>query len=157
MVASRWLMPRTESFPLQDTEQLMWREVNNERTTRKILGLLPRPALRWDDMVARVARRYSRALAQRGFKGHIDPEGKGIKERLVEGGLTDFLVAGENIAGCAPNGVNTGFVGVEDAMASLLASRSHRRNILSLLYTGMGCGKAVNPDRTFIFVQVFIR
>jgi uncharacterized protein YkwD len=88
-------------------------------------------------------------MVRRDFRGHVSPEGLGLKERLAKANLTGFLFAGENIA--------SGFGTVGEALASLMRSEGHRRNILSRLFTHVGCGAWPDSDGALVIVQVFLR
>jgi uncharacterized protein YkwD len=127
---------------------------NEERQQRQ--GMLPRCPLRWNSQTADVARAHARDLALRGFKGHVTPEGHGLRDRLETAGVA-FWFAAENIAGCAPDGRSSGFNTAADAIAALMSSPGHRRSMLSRRYTELGCGVWPNEDGTFVLVQVFLR
>ena len=105
-------------------ESQMLALLNAERVK---VGLAP---LKFDTETQAVARAHSQDMWQRGYFDHLDPEGKGVGERLAAAGLT-FQIAGENLA-LAP----TLLIAHEGLMHSL----SHRENMLHPNFHRVGIG-----------------
>ena len=86
-----------------------------------------------------VARKHSQDMASRHFFDHENPDGSGLKERLMAQDV-DFSFAGENIA--------TGHTSPIFAHHSLLNSPSHRVNILNENFSYIGIG--INYDEDYV-------
>ncbi len=131
----------TVSDPLIDpeAEEKMLRLVNEERVLQ---GL---PELVMDETIREVARQHSVDMFQRGYIGHVDPDGATPFGRMQEGGVS-FIVAGENLA-LAPT--------VSIAHQGLMDSPGHRENILSPNYSRIGIGAARGGRYGIMFTQKF--
>jgi len=101
------------------------------------------PALIWDSRLAAVAEAHSRDMFRRHYFSHTWSDGSSTWDRLADKGIA-YSAAGENIAWGQPTG--------SDVLRSWLASRGHRRNIESRLYTRHGVGK-VGPYWTHVFLR----
>jgi len=53
----------------------------------------------WHSPAAIVAMDHSRQMSEKGFFGHLDPQGRTLRTRLHEAGIFDFRAAGETLAG----------------------------------------------------------
>jgi len=119
--------------------------VNDARVTEgvEILGT--------DGGVAVVARRHSEAMRHQGFFGHDNPAtGQGLRQRLRAAGVS-FTAAAENLVQVNRAGNPAGV-----AHSELMASATHRENILSARFELAGIGVARAGD-TFWISQIFIR
>lgn len=123
----------------QEAEKEMLRLVNEERTQRGI------PELVMDETLREVARQHSVDMFQRGYFGHLDPEGNTPFDRMLEGGVS-FINAGENVA-VAPT--------VSIAHQGLMDSPGHRENILQSQYRRVGIGAARGGRHGTMFTQNF--
>ncbi len=123
----------------EEAERKMLRLVNEERTRE---GL---PELVIDEPLRDVARLYSVDMLQRGYMGHIDPEGNTPFVRMRDGGIT-FTTAGENLALAQT---------VSIAHKGLMDSPGHRANILSPHYSRVGIGVAQGGRYGTMFTQKF--
>jgi uncharacterized protein YkwD len=123
----------------QDAEMEMLRLLNAERTQR---GL---PELVMDETLREVARQHSVDMFQRGYFGHVDPEGTTPFDRMLAGGVS-FLIAGENLA-IAPT--------VNIAHKGLMDSPGHRENILRSQFLRVGIGAARGGSYGTMFTQKF--
>lgn len=123
----------------QEAEMEMLRLLNAERTKR---GL---PELVMDETLREVARQHSVDMFQRGYFGHIDPEGTTPFDRMLAGGVS-FLAAGENLA-VAPT--------VNIAHKGLMDSPGHRENILRPQFLRVGIGAARGGSYGTMFTQKF--
>lgn len=108
------------------------------------------PDLAFDPQIAEVARAYSRAMRDRGFFSHIDPEGHDFVFRLRQAGVA-FTTAGENLAMVTVAGDPAGF-----AHDRFLANPDHRANILDARLTHAGVGVA-RQGSTYWITQLFVR
>ena len=106
-----------------------------------------------------VAKGHALDMLYRGYMAHETPEGVNVPQRVSEAGI-NFHAVGENIAGTPTfkeNGHSvTGYRSLYAAHCALWGSDGHRANILGD-FTEVGVGQAVNPDKTIIVVEVFIR
>jgi uncharacterized protein YkwD len=109
-------------------------------------GLAP---LAIDAQLAGIARWRSVDMAGRNYFSH-DIDGYDVFQVLREQGVT-YHVAGENLAYdyAAPD------VAVAQAERALMASPTHRANILRAEYTHLGVGVEVAPDGKVLFTQLF--
>jgi uncharacterized protein YkwD/uncharacterized membrane protein required for colicin V production len=113
--------------------------VNRERERQ---GLEP---LVMDQRLREVARRHSRDMLERGYFGHITPEGSEPFQRIRKGGVR-YGAAGENLA-FAPT--------VEIAHTGLMESPGHRANILQPRFRRVGIGALRAPPYGIMFTQNF--
>ncbi len=121
------------------SEREMLDLVNSERNKRDI------KSLSWDENLAIVARTHASDMWDRGYFGHISPEGENVGDRLT-GAQIEYLLAGENLA-LAPT--------LTTAHSGLMNSEGHRKNILETKFSKMGIGVVENDVYGKIFVQVF--
>lgn len=96
-----------------------------------------------------VARRHSENMRDAGFFSHVDPQGRSVAQRLQEAGVP-FRAAAENLAQVTHAGNPAAF-----AHQQLMASSSHRPNILNARFQLVGVGVARMGDSYWI-TQVFI-
>ena len=130
---------------LTDLERVALAGVNAER---QAAGL---PPLEISPDLMRIARAYSRDMAERRFFNHQDPDGRRIEQRTAEAGIP-WRNVGENIAR------NRGFkdpAGV--VVREWMKSQGQRDNILDGRFVETGIGVWVGPDRTVYFTQIFLR
>jgi uncharacterized protein YkwD len=102
------------------------------------------PALQVNSQIGQVARTYAQDMATRGFKAHIDPEGRDPTARGLAGGL--HVQLGENL-GWAFGGTPQELAKrIDDQMMGEPPNNpnNHRGNILNPLYVAIGCGAAFN-------------
>lgn len=93
------------------------------------------PELRWDPLLARIARRHSEDMARRGFFAHRNPDGEGPFGRMEDAGIR-FGAAAENIAAGQTSG--------GEVFRSWMGSRGHRANLENCRYTEVGIGRYLN-------------
>lgn len=152
-------------------------EVDIDRVEKKIHELVNAerrkkglPVLSWNEDLTRIARRYSRDMAERRFFSHDDPEGRSFIDRYRAGGFECKLksgnaicLGGENIAQdnlyssiSYVNGSLSYAWKSEDKVAASVVklwmeSRGHRENILDPSFKRQGIGIAVTDDgRVFV-------
>jgi len=114
------------------------------------------PPLSVSSAISDVARTFARDMAKRGFKAHIDPEGRDPSARGYAAGLTFQL--GENFGWSAGMSYTEGCNKINNDMMAEPPDdpHNHRGNILNPTYGSIGCGAAVSA-RTgeLIVVQDF--
>ncbi len=103
----------------------------------------------FDPELARVARRHSRAMRDRGFFGHRDPMGQTFTGRLREANVS-FRTAGENLARVQNTPDPAAF-----AHRRFLDNPPHRENMLDSAYTHLGVGVARDGD-TWWITQLYV-
>lgn len=100
--------------------------------------------LAWDDEIATVADAHSRDMQRRNYYDHVDPDGEGLRHRLIRGGVGWNGLAGENLA--------IGTVDGRTVYALWIDSPPHRANIENCAFTHHGLG--LRDGRwTHVFVQ----
>jgi uncharacterized protein YkwD len=118
--------------------------VNAERRAAGLEPLVCTPEL------CRMARSFSRDMAERHFFDHQDPDGRRVDARADQAGI-HWRSVGENIAR------NRGFKDpAAVAVREWMKSSGHRQNILDARYLETGVGAWVAPDKTVYFTQVFV-
>ena len=133
------------SLTTDDVEYQSLSLVNDARSSENV-----QPQFGMDPAVALVARRHSQAMRDDGFFGHNDLSGKGLRQRLDAAGVR-YSGAAENLAE-----VHHPSRPAELAHNQLMASPSHRKNILSKKYRLAGVGVAKAGD-TYWITQIFIK
>src|SRR5262249_29474267 len=126
-------------FKTEVAEKQIFDQLNHER---KDAGL---PALEWNDLVAKAARRHAEVLVENQQLSHQYPGEAPLPERIGATGVR-FTLAAENVA-------RTGYV--EDVHLALMNSPGHRANILSSRYNAVGIG-LVARDGRFYVTQDFV-
>jgi uncharacterized protein YkwD len=130
---------------VDDAERFLRELTDRERATSG------RGALVWNAALSAVARRHAEDMRDHGFMGHVSATTGDVGDRLRRTGFA-FAYATENIARASS---------LWEAMASLLRSPGHRRNLLSSEVTHGGIGVAVVTDaqgeRTYLVTQVFAK
>jgi uncharacterized protein YkwD len=119
--------------------------MNAERAAR---GLAPFTV---DPVLTTIARTRSQQMASEGYFGHVDPRGRRpYVDLLAEHGIT-YQLAGENLA------LNN-YAAAEAAgraLISLMASASHRENILEARFIRVGVGVVTTADGKHYFTTIF--
>jgi uncharacterized protein YkwD len=119
--------------------------VNRQRESRGLAHLKLNRAL------APIAREYSRRMAEERFFDHIDPDGRTVRERVREAGVT-WRVLGENLA------FTRGYVNpVAASLRGWMDSAGHRRNILEPGFDESAVGAWISSNGTVYFTEIFIR
>ena len=135
--------PRRDAEELRALERSTFDGVNAERAAR---GLEP---LRWNGLLAAIARRHGADMAARRYFDHRSPEGTTPAQRVEAAGL-DFRAVGENLAES---------LGQDDPAANAVRgwmnSPEHRDNILDRTFEESGLGVAVGPRGELYFTQLF--
>jgi uncharacterized protein YkwD len=121
-------------FKTEAAEKEIFDQLNHERNEA---GL---PALEWNDLVAKAARRHTEALLENQQLSHQFPGEPPLPERIGATGVR-FTLAAENVA-------RTGYV--EDVHLALMSSAGHRANILSSRYNAVGIGLVERENRIYV-------
>lgn len=121
-------------FNTDAAEKQIFTQLNHER---KDAGL---PALAWNDLVAKAARRHAETLVENQQLSHQYPGELSLPERIGATGVR-FTLAAENVA-------RTGYV--EDVHPALMNSPGHRANILSSRYNAVGIGLVERDGRIYV-------
>lgn len=103
-----------------------------------------------DSELSRIARAHSEEMRDRGFFGHRNPEGKGLRSRLKANGVS-FSAAGENLALVTDTGNPAGL-----AHQQLLASPEHRDVMLAGRFVRGGVGVAQSGS-SFWITQIYVK
>ncbi|MFZ5775748.1 MAG: CAP domain-containing protein [Thermodesulfobacteriota bacterium] len=164
--------PRRDGQPSLDVTRLEKRIHDLVNRERKKAGL---PALAWNPTLQRIARNYSREMANRGFFSHTGPDGRDFSERYRHAGFdcvirtsgTSTCLGGENLAMNAlyrsiswrDGRQQTDWNSEEQIAASVvrqwMTSPGHRRNILTRHYQRQGIGVAVDQDGRVLVTENF--
>jgi uncharacterized protein YkwD len=109
---------------------------------RRQFGLAP---LQVHSAIGGVARAFAQDMAARGFKNHIDPEGRDPTARGKSQGLNIQL--GENFGWSSGVSFTDGVNRINNDMMSEPPNdpTNHRGNILNPKYIAIGCGAAYSP------------
>ncbi len=132
-----------QTATLGEMEQLIHTEINKIRVKN---GLKP---LKDNAKLDRVARNYSRTMADKNFFSHNGPGGDTVADRVRSVGVF-YRVVGENLAKLtrAPRPAQL-------AVEGWMKSPGHRENILRPVFTESGIG-AWKVGNTVYFTQVFL-
>lgn len=103
-----------------------------------------------DNELSRIARAHSEEMRDRGFFGHRNPEGKGLRSRLKANSVS-FSAAGENLALVTDTGNPAGL-----AHQQLLASPEHRDVMLAGRFVRGGVGVAQSGS-SFWITQIYVK
>jgi uncharacterized protein YkwD len=104
-----------------------------------------RPALKWNDILAKVAEEKALDMANRDYFSHVTPEGLGINLQIHEGGYQlskDWVKdKGQNFFESISAGTHTG----EEAIRNLIVDKdlpaaSHRKQLLGMTDFYAACG-----------------
>lgn len=139
------MIPDRRLRQIESLEQQCLDEVNRHREMRG-LG-----RLEMSEELLGVARYYSRRMAEEKFFSHTDPEGRTVRQRVSDAGIT-WRVLGENLA--YSNGYSNP---VAASMNGWMDSDSHRRNILDPSYRKTAVGAWISADGTVYFTEIFLK
>ena len=108
--------------------------VNAARNRAGLPRLVPDPAL------DRVAQAYSRRMAEEGFYGHVDPQGRSVGDRLA---------AARYLAGASAENIARGQPDPGTVVQGWLDSPGHCANIMNPQLAKIGAGYAFTPVPPF--------
>jgi uncharacterized protein YkwD len=133
---------------LREIESLEQRCLTEVNRLRELRGL---DRLALSEELLEIARYYSRRMAEEKFFSHTDPEGRTVRQRVSDAGIT-WRVLGENLA--YSNGYSNP---VAASMNGWMDSESHRRNILDPSYRKTAVGVWISGDGTVYFTEIFLK
>ncbi len=121
--------------------------INLDRTS---FGLEP---VVLDEILSKASQGHVEDMVNRGFFGHLSPEGKGPEDRAIAAGAPDTLTVSENLSLGSS---------IREMEAGLMASAVHRVNILDSRWTRVGLGMKkqdkegpLGPANLIIGAQLF--
>lgn len=123
----------------QSVEYEMLNKINEQRVNNHL------EKLTYKNELANVGRDHSIDMLQRRYFAHINLEGKTPFDRLHSAGI-GYGLAGENLA------ISTK---IDNAVAALMQSPTHRANILNAKFSKTGIGIAINQDGIMAISQEF--
>jgi uncharacterized protein YkwD len=108
-------------------------------------------SLDFDQELLEVARAYSRRMAEEKFFSHADREGRSVRERVNEAGIS-WRMVGENLA--YSNGyINPGAA----SLRGWMESAPHKRNLLEAGFQQTAIGVWISSDGTVYFTEIFLK
>jgi len=129
---------------IEGLETQCFNEVNRLRVAH---GL---SALAFNEGLLRVARDYSRRMAEEKFFSHNDPNGNTVRERVSDAHIR-WRVLGENLA------YSNGYINpVAVSLTGWLDSPGHRRNLLDQMWQQTAIGVWISANGTVYFTQIFM-
>lgn len=141
------LRPTPDEGRLQEIASLEVQCLNEINRLRQAHKLAP---LRFSEVLLRVARGYSRRMAEENFFSHNDPEGRSVRERVNEARIKWHMV-GENLA------LSNGYINpVASSLRGWMDSPGHRRNILDPDWRNTAIGVWISADGTVYFTEIFL-
>lgn len=114
--------------------------VNDARAQARFCGAEHSPAappLVWDQRLAVAAELHSQDMADRDYMAHEDPEGRTPGDRISAQGY-EWQTFAENVA--------AGYRTYEEALAGLLASPGHCKNLMNPRVRDFGAGYGTAPS-----------
>jgi uncharacterized protein YkwD len=129
---------------VESLERQCFNEVNRVRVG---LGLTP---LAFNESLLRVARDYSRRMAEENFFSHSDPDGNTVRERVSEANIR-WRILGENLS------YSNGYINpVAMSMSGWMDSPTHRRNLLDRGWRQTAIGAWISANGTVYFTEIFL-
>lgn len=126
----------------------------------------PKPTLRWNDTLAKVAEAKALDMVERDYIGHVDPDGKGINVLIHQAGysLPNYMI--EKPENNFFESLSFGRESAEEVVNSLIVDEGvpdhgHRKHLLGLndFYgraTDIGVGFVRTPDKYYSSYVVII-
>ncbi|MFL6215815.1 MAG: CAP domain-containing protein [Blastocatellia bacterium] len=132
---------------LSEIESLEIQCFNEVNQVRVKVGLMP---LEFNEPLLRVAREYSRRMAEENFFSHNDPNGNTVRERVSEANIR-WRVLGENLS------YSRGYINpVAVSMTGWMDSPGHRRNLLDRTWRQTAIGAWISNNGTVYFTEIFL-
>jgi uncharacterized protein YkwD len=129
---------------VETLEMQCFNEVNRVRVGH---GLTP---LAFNEALLRVARDYSRRMAEENFFSHNDPDGHTVRERVSEANIR-WRMLGENLS------YSNGYINpVAVSMTGWMDSPTHRRNLLDRAWRQTAIGAWISNNGTVYFTEIFL-
>lgn len=108
------------------------------------------PPYQLNDQLTTLARNHAQDMVNRGYFGHVTPEGWTLRDRLAGMGI-NLDRAGENYQYNVQAAERT----VRTAFDWFMADPPHRKNMLHAAYTRVGVGVIAHPAGGYVFVLDF--
>ncbi|MHB1454029.1 MAG: CAP domain-containing protein [Saccharofermentanales bacterium] len=144
-IACSSIEQKTGLFPAASAEMASAMENISFCLMNTIRIRMGKPAIRWDNRIAAIARGHSCDMHDQDYFGHTGPEGLNAAGRLKAAGLA-YLQCSENIARNHPSAIG--------AFETFMNSAGHRKNILSSTEcTGIG---VYMGDGEILLTQMFV-
>ncbi|MFN3652477.1 MAG: CAP domain-containing protein [Armatimonadota bacterium] len=116
--------------------------INKERKKKK------RSALKNNNAMAKISRRYSKQMNEENFFSHVSPDGEDMTDRFANAGV-GWSWIGENLYWTTnPNDL------AKNAVRAWMNSPVHRENIMNRNFSETGVGIHLKDGR-YMFTQVF--
>lgn len=96
-----------------------------------------RPALQWNERLARAAQQHASAMVEQGFFAHVDPAGTTVGDRVSERGYR-WRQVGENLAAGLPT--------IDAAVREWLLSSTHCEVLIGPRFTEFGLARVRSPN-----------
>ncbi|HKY05877.1 MAG TPA: CAP domain-containing protein, partial [Blastocatellia bacterium] len=142
------LKPMVAGRTLREIERLEFDCFHEVNLQREAHGLKP---LRYSEELLEVARFYSRRMAEENFFSHKDPDGRTVRQRVTDAGIT-WRVVGENLA------YSNGYINpVAVSVKGWMESPGHRKNILDPAYSEAAIGAWISSNGTVYFTEIFLK
>ena len=141
------LRPAPRDGRLGEIEALEMQCFNEVNRLRVAHGLNP---LAFNEGLQRVARDYSRRMAEEKFFSHNDPGGNTVRERVSNVHIR-WRVLGENLA------YSNGYINpVAVSLTGWMDSPGHRRNLLDQMWRQTAIGVWISANGTVYFTEIFM-
>jgi uncharacterized protein YkwD len=129
---------------IEDLEQRCLDEINRIREANRVAPL------QLSEELLKVARDYSRRMAEENFFAHTDPDGRTVRQRVDRANIR-WRMIGENLA------YSNGYTNpVAASMAGWMDSPGHRKNILDPDFRVTAIGAWIGPNGTVYFTEIFL-
>jgi uncharacterized protein YkwD len=129
---------------VETLEMQCFNEVNRVRVGHNLKPLA------FNEDLLRIARNYSRRMAEENFFAHSDPDGHTVRERVSAAHIR-WRVLGENLAS------SNGYISpVATMMTGWMNSPGHRRNLLDNEWRQTAVGAWISDKGTVYFTEIFM-
>jgi uncharacterized protein YkwD len=141
------LKPMIGGRRLVEIEDLEHRCLDEVNRVREASGLTP---FSFSEDLLKIARDYSRRMAEENFFAHTDPDGRTVRQRVDRANIR-WRMIGENLA------YSNGYTNpVAASMAGWMDSPGHRKNILDPQFRLTAIGAWISPNGTVYFTEIFL-
>jgi uncharacterized protein YkwD len=157
-IAAKQVQPQ---IGVSDLEHKIYELINSERQARNLKKLV------FDERLSNIARAHSQDMVKRDFFNHINPDGRGPRDRLRLAGYKCPKGVGENIfqnnlySRVTTSGNRKSYDWnsldqiADTTVKGWMHSSGHRQNILQRSYVMTGVGVAIAGDGQVYITQLF--
>jgi uncharacterized protein YkwD len=147
--------PYTGPLKAGSIEKKIHKLINTERRDKGLgsLGL--------DKALSSIARDHSADMSEKGYFSHFAPDGSDFSHRYEKGGYSCRVTQGQTIYLGAENiftiiftGTQTGEQIARDTVKGWMASKGHRKNILTPHWGREGIGVSIGRDGQRVIVYI---